>query len=130
MTFRLRLNSLATLVLVAVAVVAAPLPTLAQRAYDGVWSVVIVTESGECDRAYRYPLSIARGVVAHAPGVDKSFSIKGRVTSAGAVNVTINRGKQSAKGSGRLRGDSGTGRWTSNNQCSGYWTAEKKPDRD
>ena len=103
-------------------------PAAAQSKFDGTWSVVIVTESGECDRAYRYPVSIKRGVVTHASGVDRSFAIKGRVTSSGRANVTISRGNQAASGSGRLRGDSGTGRWTSANNCAGYWTAEKRPD--
>ena len=28
--------------------------------YDGLWSVVIVTEEGACDRAYRYPIRISK----------------------------------------------------------------------
>ena len=35
----------------------------AKSAYDGDWSVLIVTERGTCDRGYRYPVKIANGVV-------------------------------------------------------------------
>ncbi|HEV3371537.1 MAG TPA: hypothetical protein VG145_03250, partial [Xanthobacteraceae bacterium] len=34
-------------------------PAAATPNYDGLWSVVIVTEKGSCDRAYRYPVRIA-----------------------------------------------------------------------
>ena len=29
--------------------------------FDGTWSVLIITQSGDCDRAYRYPVRIANG---------------------------------------------------------------------
>src|SRR5260370_9074313 len=38
-------------------------PASARTAYDGNWSVLIVTNSGPCDRAYRYGLSIRDGAV-------------------------------------------------------------------
>src|SRR5262249_28987901 len=34
--------------------------------YDGLWSVVIVTETGTCDRAYRYPIRISNGTLINA----------------------------------------------------------------
>ncbi len=36
-------------------------PAQARGPYDGNWSVLIVTDSGSCDRAYRYALRIADG---------------------------------------------------------------------
>jgi hypothetical protein len=95
--------------------------------YDGLWSVLIVTEKGTCDRGYRYPVRITRGRVGHANPELSSFEIKGQVGAGGAVKVTVSRGSQSAHGSGRLGAGRGTGRWkTGSGECSGYWTAEKR----
>ena len=33
--------------------------------YDGLWSVSIVTEKGDCDRGYRYLIRISKGVLAN-----------------------------------------------------------------
>jgi hypothetical protein len=41
-------------------------PATALPAYDGLWSVSIVTEKGDCDRGYRYPIRITRGVLSNA----------------------------------------------------------------
>jgi hypothetical protein len=102
-------------------------PTAARTAYDGLWSVLIVTERGDCDRGYRYPVAIVNGAVTHAPEGDQSFSIAGRVSAGGQVNVSVRRGEQSAQGSGRLSASTGTGRWQSpSNGCAGYWEAERR----
>ena len=99
--------------------------------FDGTWSVLIVTQSGDCDRAYRYPVRISGGRVQYnpEPGFGGSFNISGRVTAGGAVSVTVSRGNQSATGVGRLHGNSGSGTWKGKSpsaQCSGQWTAERK----
>jgi hypothetical protein len=94
---------------------------------DGLWSVLVITEKGTCDRGYRYPVRIARGVVNHANPENSSFNIRGRVGAGGAVQVTISRGDQSASGSGRLGASSGSGIWkTKSGECSGVWTAERR----
>ena len=41
-------------------------PATSAPNYDGLWSVVIITNKGTCDRAYRYPIRIARGTVLNA----------------------------------------------------------------
>lgn len=91
--------------------------------YDGLWSVSIVTEKGDCDRGYRYPIRITNGVLAN--GGEVAFTITGRVTPSGAMTVTVSHGDKSAKGAGRLSGDSGIGSW-STGACSGTWTAERR----
>jgi hypothetical protein len=102
-------------------------PTVARTPYDGLWSVLIVTERGDCDRGYRYPVSIVDGAVKHAPEGDQSFDIAGHVAAGGQVNVSVRRGEQYAQGSGRLSLGSGTGRWQSpSNNCAGYWEAERR----
>jgi hypothetical protein len=91
--------------------------------YDGLWSVSIVTEKGDCDRGYRYPIRISNGTLANAGGT--MFTITGKVAGTGAVTVTVNAAGRSATGSGRLAGNIGTGSW-SGGACSGSWTAERR----
>ena len=91
--------------------------------YDGLWSVVIVTEQGTCDRAYRYPIRISRGTLLNEGS--SPVTINGRVAGTGAVNVTVSAGNQSATGSGRLNGTSGAGTWRGGD-CSGTWQAERR----
>lgn len=91
--------------------------------YDGVWSVLIVTEKGDCDRGYRYPLRIANGVVRN--GGETAFDISGRVAQTGAITVTVSHGDKSATGAGQLSGNSGQGSWRGG-ACSGTWTAERR----
>jgi hypothetical protein len=85
--------------------------------------VSIVTEKGDCDRAYRYPVRIFKGVLANAG--DTAFTISGKVAPTGAITVTVSAGGKSANGAGRLAGDMGGGNWTGG-ACSGTWTAERR----
>ena len=113
-------------ILAASAVPAASAPIAAGKAtFDGNWSVLIVTEKGTCDRAYRYPVRISNGSVGYAG--EASFNVSGRVGANGAVTVTVSRGSQSATGTGRMSSSDGTGRWaTSSGECSGSWSAERR----
>jgi hypothetical protein len=91
------------------------------------WSVLIITEKGTCDRGYRYAVRIKGGRVGHADPAGSSFRISGSVAGNGAARVSVVRGDQSASGSGRLTRDSGAGRWTSSKgECSGIWQAERR----
>jgi hypothetical protein len=108
-------------------IVASPVPAMAQAAFNGSWSVLIITNSGPCDRAYRYPVRVANGRVSYAGQAD--FNVAGRVGGNGAVNVSVSRGSQRASGSGRLAGRFGSGTWRGtgpSGTCSGNWTAEKR----
>jgi hypothetical protein len=99
----------------------------ARTPYDGTWSVLIVTQKGDCDRAYRYPVKIVNGVVSYAG--EAAFNVSGRVVGSGGVRVSVSRGEARADGSGRLSGSSGSGSWrgsSSNASCSGTWTAERR----
>lgn len=91
--------------------------------YDGLWSVSVVTEKGDCDRGYRYPIRITNGVLAN--GGEVAFTITGRVMPSGAMTVTVSHGDKSAQGVGRLSANSGIGSW-STGSCSGTWTAERR----
>ena len=116
--------ALAALAILATAVPASA-PAAAKGSFDGAWSVLIVTEKGTCDRAYRYPIKIANGTVDYAGSA--SFTVTGKVGNNGAVTVTVARGSQSANGSGRLSSSGGTGSWAAaSGECSGTWTAERR----
>jgi hypothetical protein len=98
-------------------------PATSAPGHDGLWSVVIITERGTCDRAYRYPVRISRGTVLNAG--ESPVTINGRVAENGTLTVTVSHGNQRATGSGRLRGAEGAGTW-SGGECSGTWQAERR----
>src|SRR5437016_5253615 len=74
----------------------------ARSSFDGAWSVVIITDSGTCDRQYRYGLQISNGRVVYQG--DPSINIAGRVDPNGRVAVVVRSGDQVASGAGRLSG--------------------------
>jgi len=95
--------------------------------FDGPWSVVIVTDYGSCDRAYRYGVQIANGQVFYRGSA--GVNIHGRVTPRGEVSVQVQQGSQQAVGTGQLTEDSGGGQWSGaspDRQCGGHWIAERR----
>ncbi len=103
---------------------AAPVAS-ARTPFDGAWIISVVTDSGDCDRAYRYEFEIVAGKVYYD---DLSFDISGQVDARGQVSVTIRHGQQQAVGTGRLSRDDGEGSWSGSSlttQCSGHWEAER-----
>ena len=123
-----------TFALAALLVLAAATPSSAVHkksvtravAFDGVWSVSILTQSGPCDPSYRYPARIWRGQVVQADN-DFSYQLTGAVYNNGAISVTVSKGGQSATGVGRLSGKRGGGRWiAAGGQCAGVWVAMRR----
>ena len=111
------------LALSAAAVFVAAFPAIAATSYDGLWSVVIVTEKGSCDRAYRYPVRISNGAVQNdGPSL---INVSGKVGGNGAVTVLVSAGDKSATGIGKLSGKVGGGKW-SGGECAGVWEAERR----
>lgn len=101
-------------------------PALA-TSFDGDWSVVIITEAGDCDRAYRYPIRVVNGAIKY--GGEAGISISGRVGPDGKLNASVQRGEQRADGTGHLSQTGGAGKWSGKSrtsQCSGRWEAEKR----
>ena len=118
-------STFAALTILAATAVPASAPATARSNFDGHWSVLIVTQKGTCDRAYRYPVKIENGAVGYAGSA--SFTVSGKVGDAGAVTVTVARGSQSATGTGRMSPTDGSGTWTAaSGECSGTWTAERR----
>jgi hypothetical protein len=112
-----------TLAFVCLAALATESP--ARTPYDGAWSVLIVTTRGDCDRAYRYGITIDNGYIVYDGGV---VNMNGRVAGNGAVRVTLSSGNARANGSGRLNRNAGSGGWagfSGQNRCSGYWQASR-----
>src|SRR3954470_9319021 len=101
--------------------------SMGRAGYDGNWSVLIITNSGPCDRGYRYGLSIRDGRVFYTGSL--SVNVDGWVNNNGAVRVRVSAGSQGATGVGRLARDYGSGSWRgdgSSGSCSGTWTAERR----
>ena len=118
------LTALAILAATAAPAFSAPIAS-GKTSFDGNWSVLIVTEKGTCDRAYRYPVRISNGSVGYAG--EASFNVSGSVGPNGMVTVMVSKGNQSARGSGQLSATDGSGRWVaSSGECSGSWTAERR----
>src|SRR5882757_2984433 len=100
-------------------------PAEAVPSYDGVWSVVILTQQGLCDPSYRYPIRISKGTLGNAGNAQ--VSISGKVEKNGAVVVYVSAGDKMATGTGRLAGKVGGGSWSGGNGiCSGTWQAERR----
>jgi len=126
MMTRIPVRTLIAGLMATVVVLAAGGVARARAGFDGLWSVTIITDTGSCERAYRYPLRIADGRIYHANEGDQSFNISGRVQRSGHVVVAVSRGDQRAAGSGRLSGGSGRGVWRSRSGCAGRWEAERR----
>ena len=66
--------------------------------YDGNWSVLIVTNSGQCDRGYRYGVTIRGGRVSYEGGA--AVNVQGAVSGNGAVQVRLSAGHKVPQGAG------------------------------
>ncbi|HTT48347.1 MAG TPA: hypothetical protein VMG39_10140 [Pseudolabrys sp.] len=123
-----RLSNLALFLALSAAVVASTLPRTAVAAVrDGIWSVLVITEKGECDRGYRYEVKVAKGHITY--NGDLGINLAGTVASDGATKVSIQAGEKGASGTGHLSERSGAGVWHgigAAGSCAGRWEAELK----
>ncbi len=113
--------------ILALACVAFAGTAFARTAYDGDWSVLIITHSGACEPTYRYGVQIADGMVINNGG--SAVTMQGQVTARGAVRVIVRSGAQQADGSGRLTKNRGGGVWKGQGMsgaCAGAWVAERR----
>jgi hypothetical protein len=124
---RRAINSVFYFVLLAGVLVIRPAPAAIGAELDGTWSVLIITEKGDCDRAYRYAVKVANGRVSYQG--DAAVDMAGTVTPNGAVKVSIRLGDKGANGTGHLSERGGTGTWhgaAANSTCAGRWEAERR----
>lgn len=98
----------------------------AQAQFNGNWSVEVITQQGDCDKAYRYPVTIQNGQIRY--GGPEQFNASGTVQANGAVSASISRGQDRANVTGTLSGKSGAGTWSTQGArtCSGRWSADKR----
>ena len=93
---------------------------------DGRWSIEVITEKGECDRAYRYSVLVENGQARY--GGSEPIQVSGKVAPSGAVKGSIAYGDNRADVVGNLSDGWGKGRWTwsGSRTCSGHWNAERR----
>jgi hypothetical protein len=114
------------------AMTGAPVPADAARAaraaapgaFDGVWNVLFTTRAGNCSSTNSVPFTVTGRRVSSAGG----GKVTGGISRSGAVSVQISVGASRASGSGRLVGNSGSGRWSgiiTGDRCSGTWQAAR-----
>jgi hypothetical protein len=92
---------------------------------EGNWSVLIITEKGQCDRGYRYEVKVANGRVTYRG--EAAINLAGTVAPDGATKVSIKVGEKGASGTGHLSENTGAGIWRgvgANGTCAGRWEAE------
>jgi hypothetical protein len=125
-TNRRRLRTCLSASVFALACISVAGPAFAQSAYDGGWSVVIMTRAGACESGIRYGVQIVGGQVVSAAG--GGAEVRGRVSPSGAVAVSVQAGGQWASGSGHLNRAGGGGVWHGQGNagtCSGTWVAQR-----
>ena len=94
------------------------------KAFDGRWSVMVITEQGACDRASRLSLGIRDGRIEMA---DAMAAAAGTVDKRGRVAVRVMSGGDVLAASGSLGAGSGSGKWHApSKQCAGRWVAERR----
>jgi hypothetical protein len=94
------------------------------HAYDGTWNVVFFTRAGNCSSTNSAPFTVSGRRLSSAGG----GKVTGGISPTGIVAVRISVGRSAARGSGRLVGNSGSGRWSgiiTGDRCSGTWQATR-----
>ena len=98
----------------------------ARGPYDGSWTVSVSGRSGSCAGvATSYSLQIINGNVRYYGG---DARVSGRVSPGGAVFVRVASAQGNAAGSGRLRGNTGSGTFRGYAQggpCAGIWVSQR-----
>jgi hypothetical protein len=94
------------------------------NAYDGRWSVTVITERGPCDRASRLSLGVRNGRIEMGEAMAQA---SGRVDPKGRVSVMVTQGADMLAAHGSLGAGSGSGTWRApGKQCTGRWEAERR----
>jgi hypothetical protein len=95
----------------------------AQQQFNGLWSVEVIPQRGNCQQTYRFPVLIQDGQVRY--GGSEGIATSGAVTPRGFIRGSIGAGSVQADVKGRLSGRSGSGTWVGVGgfSCSGQWRA-------
>jgi len=116
------LSAVFGIVCVAPPVVAAP-----KSAYDGAWTMFVVTTDGHCG-TIKVGLAIAGGRISSTSGkfVFRKINLAGLISRSGQTRINAVAGPRQAKGTGRFTRARGSGKWAGTGPsgvCSGVWTA-------
>src|SRR4051794_39430100 len=82
-------------------------PAQAEGRFDGLWKTQVITEKGNCHRAYHVPVRIENGRPSY--GGPTAFPFAGSISPRGAVRASITLGDSAANIVGQLSGKSGSG---------------------
>jgi len=95
------------------------------KSFDGRWSVEVITEKGDCDKAYRWSVGIRGDRIADVG--DQVAHASGSVDRSGRVRARFTHGADILTASGSLSGKWGQGVWNAPSRaCSGRWVAERR----
>ena len=72
-------------------------------AFNGTWTVELVTESGPCDGSQTYSVAVQQGQVRLVSAADAATRMSGRVGPDGTVGLTVSHGAASGSVLGRLQ---------------------------
>jgi len=98
--------------------------TLGGSRYDGVWSFSSTTTSGSCPSLAPADVTIEDGHVVAANG--GGAEPWGYVESDGVFVARFTRGDHVSRANGSLKGDAGSGAWSSSSDlCGGVWRAQR-----
>jgi hypothetical protein len=98
----------------------------AETQFDGPWSVVVRTSTGQCDPSARFSGQIVNGEISYAYG---SLEVTGRVEPSGFTHVHVVYGDARGEAHGKLTTTQGSGTWSGDGpdgHCTGTWYATKK----
>jgi len=94
--------------------------------FDGRWTIVAVAHGGHCDEAYRLPIDVQDGAIRYAGPF--AVNARGRVNSAGRLNMTLAHDGDVVRARGSLGSYTGDGEWVSPG-CAGVWSGQKSSPR-
>ena len=100
-------------------------PALASAAgaYDGNWSLSVVTEKGSCD-GYRWTVVVANGQVRQINDVPLQAS--GAISANGQARFQFVSSSDKVSVSGQMSAATGRGSWQSpSRDCAGRWEASR-----
>lgn len=112
------------LAFIAIGAALAITPAAALTTFDGSWSVQVLTEQGDCDPVYRYPVAIDAGAVTYDGLV--GANVDGNVNEAGEIAIRVEYQGESVDAVGQMDEAAGAGTWELPSRgCTGSWNAER-----
>jgi hypothetical protein len=97
---------------------------MAGGAFDGQWSVELVTMRGDCERSLQWEVGVRANRISESGSFGQAV---GAVDSLGRVRLQVYNATDRLFASGKLKRGSGAGVWNSPTRaCSGRWRAARQ----